>query len=187
MFSDRCHCERVAVMPTRTLAVARSAVRTLLTAGSGLSEAWVLHLAQELQATRLRAEILIASNHRRAPGTPGSPGTGVVFLRAAPGRAATGSAAMARSEAPASRKPPAAATPTALPPPRQLSTLPNSEPPGSVEFLNSVAQAGSGEEPDGASFVTLFERTDKPHRWLPKFGPPWFAPGTSVDNPNTPR
>ena len=45
-------------MPTRTLAVARSAVRMLLTVGPGFAEAWALHLAHELQATRLRAEIL---------------------------------------------------------------------------------------------------------------------------------
>ena len=39
-------------------AVARSAVRTLLTVDPGFAEAWALHLANELQATRLRAEIL---------------------------------------------------------------------------------------------------------------------------------
>ena len=41
-----------------TLAVARSAVRTLLAVDPGFAEAWALHLAHELQATRLRTEIL---------------------------------------------------------------------------------------------------------------------------------
>ena len=58
IFSERYHCDCVAVVPTRTLAVARSAVRMLLTVDPGFAEAWALHLAHELQATRLRAEIL---------------------------------------------------------------------------------------------------------------------------------
>ena len=58
VFSDRYHCDCVAVMPTRTLAVARSAVRALLAAESGFAKAWALHLAHELQTTRLRAELL---------------------------------------------------------------------------------------------------------------------------------
>ena len=58
IFSERYHCDCVAVMPTRTFAVARSAVRTLLTVDPGFAQAWALHLAHELQATRLRAEIL---------------------------------------------------------------------------------------------------------------------------------
>ena len=58
VFSERYHCDCVAVAPTRTLAVARSAVRTLLTMDSGFAEAFAHHLAHELQATRLRAEIL---------------------------------------------------------------------------------------------------------------------------------
>ena len=58
VFSNRYHCDCVAVVPTHTLAVARSAVRTLLAVDPGFAEAWALHLAHELQATRLRAEIL---------------------------------------------------------------------------------------------------------------------------------
>ena len=58
VFSERYHCDCVAVMPTRTFAVASSAVRTLLTVDPGFAEAWSLQLAHELQATRLRAEIL---------------------------------------------------------------------------------------------------------------------------------
>ena len=58
IFSEHYHCDCVAVMPTRTLIVARSAVRTLLTVDSGFAEAWAFHLAHELQSTRLRAEIL---------------------------------------------------------------------------------------------------------------------------------
>ena len=58
VFSERYHCDCEAVVPTRTLAVARSAVRMLFTVDPGFAEAWALQLAHELQATRLRAEIL---------------------------------------------------------------------------------------------------------------------------------
>ena len=58
VFSEHYHCDCVAVVPTRTFAVARSAVRMLFTADPGFAEAWALQLAHELQATRLRAEIL---------------------------------------------------------------------------------------------------------------------------------
>ena len=58
VFSERYHCDCVAVMPTRTLVIARSAVRTLLTADPGFAESFAVHLAHELQGTRLRAEIL---------------------------------------------------------------------------------------------------------------------------------
>ena len=58
VFSERYHCDCMAVMPTRTLAVARAAVRTHLTQDSGFAEAFASHLAHELQATRLRAEVL---------------------------------------------------------------------------------------------------------------------------------
>ena len=58
VFSECYHCDCVAVLPTRTLAVARSAVRTLLAVDPGFAEVWALHLAHELQATRLRVEIL---------------------------------------------------------------------------------------------------------------------------------
>ena len=58
VFSERYHCDCVAVTPTRTLAVARASVRTHLVQDSGFAEAFASHLAHELQATRLRAEIL---------------------------------------------------------------------------------------------------------------------------------
>ena len=58
LFSERYHCDCVAVMPTRTLAFPRPAVRLLLGADPGFAESFPLHLAQELQAMRFRAEIL---------------------------------------------------------------------------------------------------------------------------------
>ena len=58
MFSERYHCDGVAIRPTRTVAVAASAVRRLLARDSGFAESWAAHLSCELQATRLRAKIL---------------------------------------------------------------------------------------------------------------------------------
>ena len=58
MFSKRYHCDCVAVVPTRTLAVGRSAVRALLAEDPEFAKSWALHLSHELQDTRLRVEIL---------------------------------------------------------------------------------------------------------------------------------
>ena len=58
VFSERYHCDSVAFVPTRTHAVARAAVRALLTEDSVFAESWAHHLSHELQATRLRAEVL---------------------------------------------------------------------------------------------------------------------------------
>ena len=44
--------------PTRTLAIAAAAVRRFLAEDPGFAESWTAHLTRELQATRLRAEIL---------------------------------------------------------------------------------------------------------------------------------
>ena len=58
VFSKCYHCDGVAVRPTRTLAIARNAVRLLLAEDPRFAESWTIHLSRELQATRLRAEIL---------------------------------------------------------------------------------------------------------------------------------
>ena len=58
LFSDRYHCDSVAVMPTCTLAVTKSVVRKRLAEDPDFAETWTAHLAHEVQATRLRAEIL---------------------------------------------------------------------------------------------------------------------------------
>ena len=58
VFSKRYLCDGVAVRPTRTLAIVRSAVRRLLAEHPGFANAWTVHLSRELQSTRLRAEIL---------------------------------------------------------------------------------------------------------------------------------
>ena len=58
MFADRYHCDCIAVAPTRTLSVRRTAVRRRMTADPDFAEAWAAYLAHEVQATRQRAEIL---------------------------------------------------------------------------------------------------------------------------------
>jgi CRP-like cAMP-binding protein len=58
LFSERYHCDAVAVKPARTLTIAKSTIRAKLTLSPGFAEAWSAFLAQEVQATRLRAEIL---------------------------------------------------------------------------------------------------------------------------------
>ena len=58
VFSVRYHCDGVAVSPTRTLAIVASAVRRLLAEDPEFAESWAVHVSRELQATRLRAEIL---------------------------------------------------------------------------------------------------------------------------------
>ena len=58
VFSERYHCDCVAVVHTRTRAVASAAVRALLKEDSMFAETWAHHLSHELQTTRLRAEIL---------------------------------------------------------------------------------------------------------------------------------
>ena len=58
VFSERYHCDCVAVVHTRTRAVARTAVMALLAEDSVFAESWAHHLSHELQETRLRAEIL---------------------------------------------------------------------------------------------------------------------------------
>ena len=58
VFSVRYHCDCVAVVPTRTHAVGRAAVRVLLAQDPAFAESWALHLSHELQTMRLRAEIL---------------------------------------------------------------------------------------------------------------------------------
>jgi len=58
VFAERYHCDAVAVAPTRTRAIDKSALRKAFTQDPDLAEAWAAHLAREVQATRLRAEIL---------------------------------------------------------------------------------------------------------------------------------
>jgi len=58
VFAERYHCDAVAVSPARTRAIDKSTLRKALTQDPDLAEAWAAHLAREVQATRLRAEIL---------------------------------------------------------------------------------------------------------------------------------
>jgi CRP-like cAMP-binding protein len=58
LFSERYHCDAVAVKPARTLTIAKSTIKAKLSLSPAFAEAWSGFLAQEVQATRLRAEIL---------------------------------------------------------------------------------------------------------------------------------
>lgn len=58
LFSERYHCDAVAVVPAQVLAVDGGAVRTAFAADARLANAWSRYLAREVQATRVRAELL---------------------------------------------------------------------------------------------------------------------------------
>jgi CRP-like cAMP-binding protein len=58
MFSERYHCDAVAVAATQTRAIAKPVLRAALARDLDLAEAWAAYLAREVQATRMRAEIL---------------------------------------------------------------------------------------------------------------------------------
>ncbi len=58
LFSERYHCDAVAVAPTRTLTIDKRRMRSTLADNPRLAEELAAHLAREVQATRLRAEIL---------------------------------------------------------------------------------------------------------------------------------
>ena len=58
VFSERYHCDAVAVVTTRTRAIAKPVLRAALVRETDLAEAWAAYLAREVQATRTRAEIL---------------------------------------------------------------------------------------------------------------------------------
>lgn len=58
LFSDVYHCDAVAVQNTRTLCIAKPVIHAAMARDSGLAQSWAAFLAHEVQATRLRAEIL---------------------------------------------------------------------------------------------------------------------------------
>lgn len=58
VFSERYHCDAVAIVATRTRAIAKPVLRAALVREADLAEAWAAYLAREVQATRTRAEIL---------------------------------------------------------------------------------------------------------------------------------
>jgi CRP-like cAMP-binding protein len=58
LFAERYHCDAVAVVPTRTRAIEKALLLDALKRMPGLAEAWAAHLAREIQAARLRVEIL---------------------------------------------------------------------------------------------------------------------------------
>ena len=58
MFAERYHCDALAVAPTQTWAAPVTTLRVRLAASSEHAMAFAAHLAGEVQAARLRAEIL---------------------------------------------------------------------------------------------------------------------------------
>ncbi|MBX3499881.1 MAG: Crp/Fnr family transcriptional regulator [Alphaproteobacteria bacterium] len=58
IFSDRYHCDALAATPVRSLAVRKSSIRARIASEPDFAMAFVAHLAREVQASRLRAEIL---------------------------------------------------------------------------------------------------------------------------------
>jgi CRP-like cAMP-binding protein len=58
LFADHYHCDALAVAATRASAVPVATLRTRLAASPALAAAFAAHLAREVQAARLRAEIL---------------------------------------------------------------------------------------------------------------------------------
>jgi len=58
VFSSVYHCDALAISPSRILEIERGRFRSELLANDFLADAWNRYLAREVQATRLRAEIL---------------------------------------------------------------------------------------------------------------------------------
>lgn len=58
VFSDRYHCDALAAAPVRSLAVRKASVRARIASDPDFAVALIAHLAREVQASRLRAEIL---------------------------------------------------------------------------------------------------------------------------------
>ncbi len=58
LFSERYHCDAFAASPSIVLAVPMADVRSRLARSPAFAEAWAEYLAHEVQAARLRSEIL---------------------------------------------------------------------------------------------------------------------------------
>jgi CRP-like cAMP-binding protein len=58
IFSGQFHCDAIAISETRTWPVKAAVVRAQLRSSQQFREQWLLHLSAEVQAARLRAEIL---------------------------------------------------------------------------------------------------------------------------------
>ncbi|MBP1882437.1 Crp/Fnr family transcriptional regulator [Sinorhizobium mexicanum] len=58
VFSERYHCDAVAIMTTCALVVPIAEVRQLLNDDPAFARAWTIHLSRELQSARKRAEIV---------------------------------------------------------------------------------------------------------------------------------
>ncbi len=58
LFSEHYHCDAVAVGPTRTQSIDKVDMRSALKERAGFATGWAAYLAHEVQAARLRAEIL---------------------------------------------------------------------------------------------------------------------------------
>lgn len=58
LFSLQYHCDAIAVGAVSTSAIAKSVIRAEMSRNSQMAERWAAYLAHEVQAARLRAEIL---------------------------------------------------------------------------------------------------------------------------------
>lgn len=58
LFSERYHCDAVAIEPTQTQAFDKADIRAALRDSPDFANRWAVFLAHEVQAARLRAEIL---------------------------------------------------------------------------------------------------------------------------------
>ena len=58
LYAERYHCDAEAAQATGTFAIRKPAILSAFARDPALAAAWAAHLAQEVQAARLRAEIL---------------------------------------------------------------------------------------------------------------------------------
>ena len=58
LFSARYHCDAIATAPSRVLAFDRARLRARLADDGAFAQAWLQHLALEVQRARLRSEVL---------------------------------------------------------------------------------------------------------------------------------
>lgn len=58
LYSPRYHCDAVAAVPSEVAAIPRPRLRERLRGDADFAEAWARHLGQQIQALRLRGEIL---------------------------------------------------------------------------------------------------------------------------------
>jgi len=58
VYSDRYHCDAVAALPSRLLAIGKQELLDRMRGDLAFAEQWSVHLAREVQASRFRSELL---------------------------------------------------------------------------------------------------------------------------------